>query len=440
MQLIFVEGVSGVGKTTTAWKLCEKLREYGFPADCFLEGDIANPIDFYGTAYFTHDEYADLLDNYTEYVEEIQSKTIVAGDIRLVRYYNRETPLFPEPLLDMFRKHEFCWKPGNLVPISEYTRVYKAACEQFVQNESKHPDFLIFDGSLFHHPINDMTRNYGASLDQIAQHINTLIETVNQLHPQVIYLSSENVAERLRKARISRKETIPSTEQIRFWEQRKRMDCAVMKRLSIPCSIFDISQEDWSYLMEELVNRILETDAERRARIYPVILSEYNPEWPEWYAEEKTNLERLLGNRIVRIQHIGSTAVPGLTAKPTIDILIEAATNIDIEDLIAPMPAGEYICLRREGNSLSEHDRVMFLKGYTDTGFADKVFHIHVRNHGDWDECHFRDYLITHPETATEYAELKCRLFKDYEHDRDGYTAAKGDFIKEVTKKAKERA
>ncbi|HBN83736.1 MAG TPA: hypothetical protein DDZ89_07805 [Clostridiales bacterium] len=189
-----------------------------------------------------------------------------------------------------------------------------------------------------------------------------------------------------------------------------------------------------------MVNRILETDAERRACIYPIILSEYNPEWPEWYAEEKANLERLLGESMVRIQHIGSTAVPGLTAKPTVDILLEAAKNFDIEDLIALMPEGEYICLRREGNSLSEHDRVMFLKGYTDTGFADKVYHIHVRNPGDWDELHFRDYLIDHPEAAAEYADLKRRLFKDYEHDRDGYTAAKGEFIKEVTKKAKERA
>jgi len=143
-------------------------------------------------------------------------------------------------------------------------------------------------------------------------------------------------------------------------------------------------------------------------------------------------------DKITRISHYGSTAVPGLTAKPTVDILFEIAETVDIEELIALMPEGEYICLRREGNSLSEHDRVMFIKGYTDTGFADKVYHIHVRNPGDWDELYFRDYLIAHPEIATEYAELKRRLFKNYEHDRDGYTAAKSEFIKEVTKKARE--
>jgi GrpB-like predicted nucleotidyltransferase (UPF0157 family) len=56
---------------------------------------------------------------------------------------------------------------------------------------------------------------------------------------------------------------------------------------------------------------------------------------------------------------------------------------------------------------------------------------------GDHDELRFRDYLIAHPETAAEYAELKRKLFRDYEHNRDGYTEAKTDFIRCVTKKAR---
>lgn len=181
-----------------------------------------------------------------------------------------------------------------------------------------------------------------------------------------------------------------------------------------------------------------ETDEELRARIYPIILSEYNPAWSEWFAEEKTNLERLIcAENVVQISHYGSTSVPGLLSKPTVDILLEIVETVDIENLIALMP-DEYICLRREGNSLSEHDRLMIIKGYTDSGFADRVFHIHVRNPGQNDELYFRDYLIAHPETAAEYAELKRSLFKEYEHDRDGYTAAKGEFIRRITEKAKE--
>ena len=211
-----------------------------------------------------------------------------------------------------------------------------------------------------------------------------------------------------------------------------------------PCPVIRV---DGSKLVDELLIQInafapleTETDKERQARRYPIILSEFNPAWPEWFEEVKNNLERLIGtDNITRISHYSSTSVPGLMAKPTVDILLEIAETVDIEELIVLMPESEYICLRREGNSLSEHDRVMFLKGYLDNGFADKVFHIHVRTPGDWDELRFRDYLIAHPDTAAKYAELKRRLFKDYEHDRDGYTAAKGDFIKEVTKIAKER-
>lgn len=189
-----------------------------------------------------------------------------------------------------------------------------------------------------------------------------------------------------------------------------------------------------SYLRENFSN---ETDQERRTRIYPIVLSEYNPAWPEWFAEEKANLEHLIGTEnIARISHYGSTSVPGLTAKPTVDILLEINESTDIESLIAALPESEYICLREQ--TVDSFDLVMFIKGYLSDGFADKVFHIHVRHPKDWDELYFRDYLIAHPETASEYAALKCRLFKDFEHNRDGYTIAKGEFIKEITKKARE--
>ena len=182
------------------------------------------------------------------------------------------------------------------------------------------------------------------------------------------------------------------------------------------------------------------TDEERRARIYPVILSEYNPAWPEWYAEEKANLERLVEiENIARISHFGSTAVPGLTAKPTIDILLEISEAADIDKLITSL-SPYYIYLKEESapTVLTPPLHLMFLKGYLSDGFAEKVYHIHVVRAGDWDErLLFKDYLIAHPEIATEYASLKRALFEKFEFDRDGYTAAKGVFIKQITDKAK---
>ena len=93
-----------------------------------------------------------------------------------------------------------------------------------------------------------------------------------------------------------------------------------------------------------------ETDEERHARIYPVILNEYNPAWPEWFAEEEANLVRLVGaENIARISHYGSTSVPGLLAKPTVDILLEITEIADIENLIAALSSPDYICLRERG-------------------------------------------------------------------------------------------
>ena len=175
-----------------------------------------------------------------------------------------------------------------------------------------------------------------------------------------------------------------------------------------------------------------------RAKLFPIILNEYNPAWPEWYIDEKANLERhIAAENIVRISHYGSTAIPGLLAKPTVDILLEIHETADVEKLIASLPPPEYICLNPPSIP-SQPPHLMFLKGYTNTGFAEKVYHIHVRYPGDWDELYFRDYLIAHPETAAEYADLKRKLHQEFEFDRDGYTEAKGTLINEITRKARE--
>ncbi|MBP2657023.1 MAG: putative glutamate-rich protein GrpB [Firmicutes bacterium] len=79
--------------------------------------------------------------------------------------------------------------------------------------------------------------------------------------------------------------------------------------------------------------------------------------------------------------------------------------------------------------------RLVFNKGYTLEGFAEKVYHLHVRHLGDWDELCFRDYLIYHPDIAVQYGNLKLKLWKEYEHNRDGYTEAKTEFVKRWTKK-----
>lgn len=171
-------------------------------------------------------------------------------------------------------------------------------------------------------------------------------------------------------------------------------------------------------------------------RLFPIILSRHNPALKDRYLTEKAVIETEIGAaNIIRISHIGSTAVPNLLAKPTIDILLEIKETTDLAQLIAALQGIGYI-YSPQPNNPAPH--MMFLKGYTPEGFRGQAYHLHVRYGGDWDELYFRDYLITHPDVAAKYAQLKLELKKKYQFNRDGYTAAKTDFIKQITELTRE--
>lgn len=169
--------------------------------------------------------------------------------------------------------------------------------------------------------------------------------------------------------------------------------------------------------------------------LFPIILTEHKPEYKEWYLEEKEKIEKIVGtNSIERINHIGSTAVKGLISKPTVDILLEVNCDTKISNLKIKLEnAGWTLMAFKKEPDLE----ISFNKGYTPDGFARRVFHLHVRLLGDWDELYFRDFLIAHQEVAEKYGKLKQRLKEQYEHDRDGYTEAKTEFISKWTEQAR---
>lgn len=160
--------------------------------------------------------------------------------------------------------------------------------------------------------------------------------------------------------------------------------------------------------------------------LFPVVLSPHNPSWASWAEEEISALSALLVNIDKKISHIGSTAIPGIMAKPTIDILVEIPADTDRDAIRRIMESAGYICM-----AVSEK-RMSFNKGYTPEGYAERVFHIHFHATGDNDEIYFRDYLISHPDVAKEYELLKLSLLPRLKHDRDAYTEAKTNFIKSI--------
>jgi GrpB-like predicted nucleotidyltransferase (UPF0157 family) len=126
--------------------------------------------------------------------------------------------------------------------------------------------------------------------------------------------------------------------------------------------------------------------------------------------------------------------VAGLISKPTIDILLEISGCCNVTQMIDDLVAIEWRLMSRENDPME----LVFNKGYTPDGYADKVYHLHVRYSGDWSELYFRDFLMAHPNVATEYGELKLNLWKRFEHNRDGYTEAKSDFIRKCSNDAKQ--
>lgn len=139
-------------------------------------------------------------------------------------------------------------------------------------------------------------------------------------------------------------------------------------------------------------------------RLFPIILKEHNTHYKDWYEFEKQKLLNCIDRKnFMRINHIGSTSVEGLMSS--------------------------------ENNP---YMKMVFNKGYTKDGFAEKVYHLHVRYYDNWDELYFRDYLMEHKEIAKEYGELKLGLITQYEYNRDEYTNAKSNFILKYTQKAKE--
>lgn len=180
--------------------------------------------------------------------------------------------------------------------------------------------------------------------------------------------------------------------------------------------------------------KLSEMTFEELWKLFPIFLTEHKNCWRDYYREMEERIRSELSEiRIVRISHIGSTAIDNIYAKDIVDILVEAERSENLENAAMIVESIGFIRM------FSSKRRYSFNWGYTEEGFADKVYHLHLRYEGDNDELYFRDYMNEHPSYAKEYERLKLNLWKKYEYDRDGYTNAKTAFVAKYTAEAKEK-
>lgn len=187
----------------------------------------------------------------------------------------------------------------------------------------------------------------------------------------------------------------------------------------------------------------METLAERIKRVTQedIAIVEYNPAWPEMFEQEKQHLLACLPPGLLgRIEHFGSTAVPGLAAKPIVDMLVEVVSLAQAQSVIAPILESQgydYFWRPTWGD-----DGPPFYAWFIKRDAAgQRTHHIHMveKDFEHWERLLFRDYLREYPSVAKEYEQLKLQLAALHPNDRVAYTKGKTEFITRITEAAKQR-
>jgi len=185
-----------------------------------------------------------------------------------------------------------------------------------------------------------------------------------------------------------------------------------------------------------MTKKLSELTLEELWQLFPIHLDIHRPEYFEWFSDEKTNILKITTEvPIYRISHIGSSAVPGLMSKNIVDILVEVHHVDYLTHVAEKLSKQGWLIMSKE---LGENPQISLNKGYTETGYADRVFHLHLRVKGDWAELYFRDYLIENKSVANEYEILKLELAQKFKNNRDEYTHQKAAFVKQYSEIAEE--
>lgn len=164
----------------------------------------------------------------------------------------------------------------------------------------------------------------------------------------------------------------------------------------------------------------------RQVRVVP-----HDPAWEELFEAEAAVLRAVLGEEALAVHHIGSTSVPGLRAKPTIDVLVEVREIGRLDDLEGPMAGGGYEAWGEYG--------IPGRRFFTKTRGPGRLCNVHAFEAETREvERHlaFRDYLTQHPQTAAAYGELKANLARRFPMDMEAYMEGKDAFIRRTERMA----
>lgn len=166
-----------------------------------------------------------------------------------------------------------------------------------------------------------------------------------------------------------------------------------------------------------------------------VVIAAYDPAWPEVFAGEAQAIRQALGDVLIGVEHVGSTAIPGLAAKPVIDIAVSVASLTAAEAKIPALEALGYDCRGENGIP----GRLFFRKGLREFR---RTHHLHLveAGHEQWAAMlAFRDYLRARPGDAQRYEALKRALAEQFRDNRAAYSKGKTEFVQAILEKARQQ-
>jgi GrpB-like predicted nucleotidyltransferase (UPF0157 family) len=167
-----------------------------------------------------------------------------------------------------------------------------------------------------------------------------------------------------------------------------------------------------------------------------VIIVEYDPQWPLLFDREAARIYDVVGKDLItRIEHFGSTSVPGLAAKPIIDLLVGVHSLVQAKEIaISQLQTLDYAYWYDN----PDPQRMFFVKGLPPN--SPRTHHLHMVEPDSslWERLAFRDYLCKHPDEAANYTQLKYHLAQRFATDREAYTRAKAEYIDSVMQKTRQ--
>ncbi len=171
-----------------------------------------------------------------------------------------------------------------------------------------------------------------------------------------------------------------------------------------------------------------------------IVIAPYDPRWPQLFEEEKKLILEAIGEWLVAIEHVGSTSIPGIAAKPVIDIAAGVRNIGESYKTIWPLANLGYRCMGEAGIP----ERLYFKKPEDSTslrlpGAVPRTHQVHMyeTSNPEWPRhLAFRDYLRDHPDARDEYETLKRSLAAEHAEDIEAYADAKGEFVERILRLA----